>query len=210
MKKFKRGDVREDGKVFRNYTCRGTEWWVDPEKLDKMRDRNKKERKSYRENNKEKVASSYKKWYAKNSERVKLYLREWRRLNKDKVNQASREWNKNNPDKVKEMLSNRIAKNRDSYLAIKRAARLKRRAMLEGSFHQDHDKQIEMTLISQCQSLEKRLGIKFEVDHIVPISKGGFHHHLNLHVIPAYWNRVKHTKDIDSIPQCWNPSFRKN
>jgi len=201
--KYKRGDVREDGMVFRNYTCRGTEWWVTPEDLAAMKERNKKERKAYCKRNPEKVSQAMKNWNLKNPGRNAAIAKEWRQKNKEYVNAVSREWKKNNPEKVKEMIESRIQKDRDSYLAERRMARAKRRATLKERLHPEHNFELEKVLTDQCKRLYKKFGVKFEVDHIVPLDKGGWHHHLNLQVIPMVWNRRKHTKDASVLPNCW-------
>jgi hypothetical protein len=45
--------------------------------------------------------------------------------------------------------------------------------------------------------VQKKLGIKFNVDHIIPLSVGGTHHPSNLQVVPAKWNRRKHNRNSD-------------
>lgn len=42
-----------------------------------------------------------------------------------------------------------------------------------------------------CARVQEKLQIPFNVDHIIPLSKGGTHHPLNLQVVPAKWNRLK-------------------
>jgi hypothetical protein len=42
-----------------------------------------------------------------------------------------------------------------------------------------------------------KLQIAFEVDHIVPVSKGGKHEPLNLQVVPRAWNRSKGNKHTE-------------
>jgi len=202
-KKYKRGDVREDGMVFRNYTGRGTEWWVTPEELAAMRERNKIERKKYCKNNKEVVAATNRRWQLRNPEKKAALEKAWRQRNKEYVNSISRDWKKKNPEKVKEMTQNRITKDKESWLVERRMARAKRRALLKDRLHPDHNFEIEKILSEQCKRLYNKFGIKFEIDHIIPLNKGGWHHHLNLHVIPMVWNRRKHTKDTSMLPDCW-------
>ena len=48
----------------------------------------------------------------------------------------------------------------------------------------------------EAQRLTKETGIPHEVDHIIPISKGGLHHQNNLQVITRTENRVKGNKII--------------
>jgi hypothetical protein len=202
-KKYKRGDVREDGMVFRNYTSRGTEWWITPEELALMREKNKVDRKRYCENNKEVVAATNRRWQLNNPEKKAALEKSWRQRNREYVNSVSREWQKNNPEKVKEMSKKRFERDPDGFRSMKRMHRAKRRAILEERLHPEHNFEIEKTLVDQCKRLYKRFGIKFEVDHIVPLDKGGWHHYLNLHVIPMIWNRRKHTKDVSVLPDCW-------
>ena len=202
-KKYKRGDVREDGMVFRNYTSRGDEWWVTPEDLSAMRDRNKQDKKERYKKDPTPFKEACKKWNLKNPGHTAHLAKKWRQNNKEYVNSVSKNWQRNNPNKVKEMLKNRINKDPDSYYSYKRMSSAKRRALKLDRLHVDHNFEIEKVLVDQCKRLYKRFGIRFEVDHIVPLDKGGWHHHLNLHVIPMIWNRRKHTKDASFLPDCW-------
>jgi hypothetical protein len=202
-KKYKRGDVREDGMVFRNYTSRGTEWWVTPEELAELRERNKQDKKEKYQKDPTPFKQACKKWNLKNPGHSAQLAKEWRQNNKEYVNAVVRKWREKNPEKVDEMRRKRFEKDPDGFRAMKRMHRAKRRAILEERLHPDHDFEIEKVLTDQCKSLYKRFGVKFEIDHLVPLNKGGWHHHLNLQVIPMVWNRRKHTKDIDMLPDCW-------
>jgi hypothetical protein len=59
------------------------------------------------------------------------------------------------------------------------------------------DKKIIQHYYTWSVRLENKLGIKFHVDHIVPVSKGGLHHHSNLQVVPASWNISKHNRNTE-------------
>jgi len=207
MKKYKRGDVREDGLVFRNYTGRGTEWWVTPENLAAMRKQNSNDVLKWRGDNKQIVSERNKKWREANPEKARENLRQWRNKNRDHSNAVNRKWMAANPDKVKLMYEHK-KKDIEKFRLDGRVKRAKRRSLLLQQLHPEHDANIEKTLVAQCQSLHKRLGIKFEIDHIVPITKGGWHHHTNLHVIPMTLNRRKHNKDNSVIPSCWDSGVR--
>jgi hypothetical protein len=202
-KKYKRGDVREDGMVFRNYTCRGEEWWVTPEAFAEFKEADKQRSQAYRERHPDRVKKTNKNWNLKNPGVSAAIAKKWRQNNKEYVNSVSREWKKNNPDKVREMVQNRINRDRESWLIERRTARAKRRALIKERLHPEHNFELEKVLTQQCKRLFKRFGIKFEVDHIIPLDKGGWHHHLNLQVIPRTWNRKKHTKPNTILPNCW-------
>ena len=58
--------------------------------------------------------------------------------------------------------------------------------------------ELDIFVLSEAISLaklrEKMLGIKWHVDHIIPVSKGGASNHDNIQVVPALWNRRKSNK----------------
>jgi 5-methylcytosine-specific restriction endonuclease McrA len=45
--------------------------------------------------------------------------------------------------------------------------------------------------------------ISFEVDHIMPLSKGGSHSAQNLQLLPEYWNIRKGPKLNFPLPSCY-------
>lgn len=190
------------------HMVRGKEYWATPEKYDDLKSRDKKVQSEWRKENKDIVSERNKAWREANLEKNKAYIKEWISKNKEKVNKSKREWNKRNQDKIKASIQRRKEKDLDGYNTMKRMASAKRRAIKFSRLHPNHNFEIERVLSEQCKSLYKRFGIRFEVDHIVPLAEGGWHHHLNLHVIPMAWNRRKHTKGLESLPECWNPLFR--
>jgi len=48
----------------------------------------------------------------------------------------------------------------------------------------------------QCKRLEKISGIKWSVDHLVPLSRGGIHAPENFKLVPLADNLAKHNKVI--------------
>lgn len=61
----------------------------------------------------------------------------------------------------------------------------------------DADKIKLIWFYEEAKRLTLVTGIKHEVDHIIPVSKGGLHHQDNLQVLPWAENRVKGAKIID-------------
>jgi len=193
--------------VFSHYHRGGKERWITTEMLNAQKNRDKTLQKVWRGENKEIVSSRNKEWRKANPDKARDNLRKWRKNNTEKCLAVSRSWRAANPQKVKLMYEN-TKKDIEKFRLDGRVKRAKRRAMLLEQLHPDHNPQIERVLAAQCKSLFVRLGVKFEVDHIVPLTKGGWHHHANLHVIPLSWNRRKHNKSNASIPYCWNLDYR--
>lgn len=61
----------------------------------------------------------------------------------------------------------------------------------------DADKAKLIWFYEEAKRLTLFTGIKHEVDHIIPVSKGGLHHHNNLQVLPWMQNRAKGAKIMD-------------
>jgi hypothetical protein len=120
--------------------------------------------------------------YQRNKEARKAKNREYAQLNREKMAQTSRDWAKANPDKIR-------AKARE-FESRKRA--IKRNCMVELT---ELEKEAIAGTYMQCERLNEILGRRtFEVDHTVPLSKGGKHHPNNLQVVPTKWNREKNNR----------------
>lgn len=70
----------------------------------------------------------------------------------------------------------------------------KRRSIKLSQYHKRHDTEIEKVLSLMSSRITKCCGIVHNVDHILPLTAGGYHHHLNLQVIPATINFSKKNK----------------
>ena len=68
------------------------------------------------------------------------------------------------------------------------ASNAKRRAIKKSSVHKEHDNEKEKFLFSISTSHG------LAVDHIVPLSRGGFHWHENLRLLPHLLNTQKGNK----------------
>lgn len=122
--------------------------------------------------NPEKYRAAIKRWEARNREKMRACDRARRLANPEKRKAAQRKWLRNNPDKNRAAQSRRFAK---------------KRSLL----HFAHDRAAELALHDEAILREFETGTPHEVDHIIPISAGGWHHHLNLQVLPAPFNRSK-------------------
>lgn len=115
------------------------------------------------------------KYYQKNKEKVLKYRKAWKEANKDHVKKQNKEWYKRD-----------YKNNRDKYLY---------KVHIRRTRSSEHElSQAEIEDIKTLFKWARELPGNWDVDHIVPISKGGRHHPDNLQLIPASQNRSKHDK----------------
>jgi 5-methylcytosine-specific restriction endonuclease McrA len=141
-------------------------------------------------------------WVEKNREYVREYLKKWRSTNQEKCKKyqkiyynklplekkqkkwnSLRKFNESNPNYAKE----HYYKNKARYLAKKR----RRDAIKISLLHPEHDRVVEQELFLKAQELSETSGVFHEIDHIIPLDCGGYHHHANLQVLPMSLNRQK-------------------
>ena len=108
---------------------------------------------------------------AQNLEAVKRY----RAANLEKCREAQRERDRKNPE-------------------IRRARTARRRAMTTLTDLSAEERQRVVGLFSLASMLTRLTGRAFEVDHVVPLAKGGAHHPDNMVVMRADYNRRKHAR----------------
>ncbi len=60
-----------------------------------------------------------------------------------------------------------------------------------GLLHEEYCHRRALKFFVEAARLTKETGIKHEVDHIIPMGMKGWHHHLNLHVLPQRINAGK-------------------
>jgi 5-methylcytosine-specific restriction endonuclease McrA len=122
----------------------------------------------------EKVRAARRRWVARNPEKQRAAVQAWKRRNPALVNTYAKRWSANHPD-------HRAAIS-GKQLAIRRAP---------GCIVEPFDLVGTIPFYAQARCLTRELGIPHEVDHILPLAKGGRHEPTNLQVIPQRVNRVK-------------------
>jgi hypothetical protein len=192
--KFKRGDVRDDGMVFWCYEkmCKNGERWFTKEKYDAAVLKKTNTYSNWYSLNKEKKKINYHNYYFSNLEKERKRNKIWRQNNPDKIRKKENRLRKSNPEKYRKKVRDYFSKNPH----INSAKASKRRASVRNSFlmlHRDQESIIK-TIYQTCVRLSKCLGIKHNVDHIYPISKGGYHIHTNMQILPATINFRKGKK----------------
>jgi len=178
--------------------------------------------KAYRLKNPEKAKLSTRNSIKKKPELYREKARRWRLKNRDKLKSAAKIkyelLKKNHPEKLKlkrlkayekqkaknpELLRQKCRewqkRNKAKVTAYAQAREaLKRKAIPFDAWISIIDLNYEIAeRISRC------LGIKHQVDHIFPLSKGGSHCHQNLQIIPAKFNRMKSAKLNFALPSCY-------
>jgi len=132
----------------------------------------------------ERHIASCRRTYERTKEDNKRLAREWYANHREHAKVKRREWRDRNPDKVKLYSNIRHG--------LKRANR-----------PADYSQAMVNEINAWKLRLSKCLGIKFTLDHLVPLSLGGEHSHRNITPIPAYWNAKKHRDHADKVPGCW-------
>lgn len=81
--------------------------------------------------------------------------------------------------------------------AVLNSISARRRCRMRDAFDKTANQQKINEIYCEAKRLTGETGIPHEVDHIIPISKGGKHHEDNLQIITMSENRKKHSKILD-------------
>ena len=149
--------------------------------LEERRKRHQKQKeiiKKYAIDNKEKINIQRNKRHAKNRALINAKAKKWRDENADKVKASVKKYHQNNPDKLNSHCANYRAKKFGATVWMTK-----------------EDKEKIAELYEIAKDATKLFGYDWEVDHIVPLSKGGLHKLANLQVVPASWNRAKNNRN---------------
>lgn len=107
---------------------------------------------------------------------------------KEKQRQKLRNWRSNNYDKFQQQWLD------PDKAHLRNARSAKRRALQRDLTPETADFDAIKEIYYQCKIISEQTGIPHEVDHIIPISKGGLHHQDNLQIITRSENRMKGAK----------------
>lgn len=126
-------------------------------------------------------------WKSENKEKVKQYRDDYWIANREILLKRSKKYKRAN----KKRLSESSKRYRARFPHKTTAYSNRRKSLKLNSMHPDLNKDIEMVIYQTRYRITKCLGIMHHVDHILPLNKGGFHHHLNLQILPEFINLSK-------------------
>lgn len=170
---LKRGNVREDGKVFWQYK-RGREYWVAAEDFEHRKNLAKEISRRFEEGSTG-VSAAPEKKAARNASKGK-----WATNNRERSREASKRWKLNNPQRVR--IHNRMMRH-------------KRRAQIKGSAIKVTAKDLS-AIESAAKGRCHYCGIKgrLSFDHIDPLARGGAHAKDNIVMACPSCNSKKNAK----------------
>jgi len=123
--------------------------------------------KSYRERNKEMCAGKVRDYLSKNRDKIRAKERETYRIDPSKHKEKCRLWYKKNPARANEYV-------------------MRRRAAMKANPVSSRDEIV--AIYEEAARLQVETGVSHEVDHIIPLTSGGWHDHRNLQPMPEKMN----------------------
>jgi hypothetical protein len=184
--------------------------------------------KAYHTKNREQIAAKNREWRAANPEKLRAQrlrrrdkriaeMRAWRARNPERVKQQKRESAKRHPGAQRKRFAKWLAENGERNLEHKRKWRKENPAAVRASRMARYasqtngtpawltraQKQQILQFYKRAAQMTRDLGMKYEVDHIVPIRGRivcGLHVPWNLQILTRSENAKKHNKFVDETP----------
>jgi 5-methylcytosine-specific restriction endonuclease McrA len=135
-------------------------------------------------------------YYSANADRIKAYQAVYRSApaNKKKIAERDADYRETNKEKMAEYRARYYAINREQFRAYRRNRRARVR-MAEGSHTADDIKEIYSLQKGKCACCRKKVGDRYHIDHIQPLSKGGSNWPNNLQLLCPPCNIRKSDRD---------------
>lgn len=127
-------------------------------------------------------------------EKRKKYFDQYNLVNKDRIAERRAKWTKANIDRIKFMNAEWVKANSDRHCAHQHARRA-RKKLSGGVLSFDLVPSLLILQRGLCACCGKKLAKKYEIDHIIPISKGGDNTDKNIQILTPRCNRQKGSAD---------------
>jgi len=195
-------------KGYKHSDCKRCKLIYDKGYHEENKDRQRDQKKECYSENKEYILEQSNKWREKNKEYYKEYDKEYRKNNKEKIRKYNKKYyqkNKSKADTWNKKYYQEHKKEKKEYVkeyGIKNKEKMQiiyanRRARKKNAIPNNVCMKKVSYIYLLCSKFNGIYGyIKYHVDHIKPISKGGLHHQDNLQILEAKLNMKK----SDSYP----------
>ena len=195
------------GVLFSGYRCKACQSKHKKEYVNTNRERVNQSNRDWRKANPEKSAISIRNWQLNNPDRVKEINRrsaikrrdqrkvecsKWRKQNADRIKKSWQEWSKKNADRLKEKRRKYEEKFPERVRAGKHTRRMKILG-LDSKIDAEYVKFLKIIQGMKCNYCDQVMD-KYQIDHIVPIARGGDNKNENLQLLCAPCNRQKGAK----------------
>jgi len=183
IRKHLLGDIRKlDGYVYVGHyidkkTNRFVEKWLKPSLAEKRKEKDKEYKANRYATHKKEILLLNKLARQKNLNKYRARELKNKNNHRDKYNKQHAEWTKRNRSKVNHWRKDRKVRIKHGKLML----------------HKDQESIIK-TIYGLSTRVSECTGIKHHVDHIIPISRGGYHIHTNMQVLPEKINLRKANK----------------
>lgn len=141
------------------------------------------------------TAEYQREWRRRNPNKASEYCKNYREANPDKILKSRKKWRSNNKEKIYQSDGNYRLLNKDKINSFIRNRRARKRNS-EG-FHSEKD--IQQILLNQnylCNGCFCYLS-EYEIDHIIPLIRGGTNWPSNLQALCPHCNASKSSKTME-------------
>ena len=131
----------------------------------------------------------FKAYYQRRKEELKAAAKANYEANKETKIANAKRWKSENPERVKEIRAKE--RQRPEIKAAVNEASRRRRYQKSAITLTGGERMFLLSYYEQAAELTEQTGIPHEVDHVIPLVKGGLHAPWNLQVLTRYENRSK-------------------